>query len=208
MTFNDMQRWLTQRLSGPQPDQLNGDRLESIITPLTPASILAPIVFDPTNPTILLTQRTRHLNKHAGQISFPGGRAEPSDISPEATALRETQEEIGLPPSSVVIVGSLPQYITITGFFITPIVGLVHPGFTLRVDQNEVEEAFEIPLNLVLNQHNYQRHSYNVEGCEGSYLAISYGERFIWGATAAMLMSLCKCIKLENADEQYWQHGN
>lgn len=194
MTFDETLQWLRERLAAPLPPMHRGDRPEQPEGPLTPAAVLAPIVFHDSGPTILLTQRTHHLSKHAGQISFPGGRAEPHDPSPEDTALREAEEEVGLPREHVTLAGRLPEYITITGFRVTPVVGLVRPGFSLQLDVNEVEQAFEVPLAHLLDPLNYQRHPYQIGERSGSYLAVPYGEHFIWGATAAMLMTLSECL--------------
>ena len=122
---------------------------------LVPASVLFGIVLRENGPSVLLTQRTAHLKDHAGQISFPGGRAEPQDASPADTALRETQEEIGLSPSHIEIFGYLPQYYTGTGFVVTPVVGLLTPPFELQPDPFEVAEIFEVPLSFLLDPANH-----------------------------------------------------
>lgn len=157
---------------------------------LTPAAVLFPIVLRDGAKTVLLTQRTAHLKDHAGQISFPGGRVESSDVSPVHTALRETEEEIGLDRRHIDILGFLPEYRTGTGFRVTPVVGIVHPPFELNLDAFEVAEAFEVPLDFLLDPANHQRHSMHYRGALRHYLAMPYGERFIWGATAGMIRSL------------------
>lgn len=157
---------------------------------LTPAAVLVPIVAREGEPTILLTQRTAHLNDHAGQISFPGGRTEPGDPSVEHTALRETEEEIGLARQHVQLLGRLPEYITGTGFRVSPVVGWVEPEFTLALDAFEVAEAFEVPLGFFLDPANHQLKTIMWQGAERSYYAMPYGERYVWGATAGMLRSL------------------
>lgn len=157
---------------------------------LTPASILFPIVLRPGGATVLLTQRTAHLRDHPGQISFPGGRAEPEDLSPAHTALREAEEEVGLLPAHVSIAGYLPEYRTGTGFSITPVVALVTPPFDLRPDAFEVAEVFEVPLAFLLDPANHQQHSMHYRGKQRSYCAMPYGNYFIWGATAGMILSL------------------
>jgi 8-oxo-dGTP pyrophosphatase MutT (NUDIX family) len=157
---------------------------------LTPASVLVPIVNRPSGLTLLLTQRTAHLNDHAGQISFPGGRSEPEDASAEATALRETEEEIGLGRDWVDVLGVLPDYITGTGFRVTPVVGWIEPGFSLSADPFEVAEVFEVPLDFLLDPKNHQLKNAVREGRQRHYYAMPYADRYIWGATAGMLRSL------------------
>lgn len=158
---------------------------------LTPAAVLFPIVVRPEGHTVLLTQRTAHLRDHAGQVSFPGGRVEAGDATPIDTALRETEEEIGLARRHIEILGFLPEYRTGTGFRVMPVVGLVHPPFDLRLDTFEVAEAFEVPLSFLLDTSNHQRHSLHHRGALRHYLAMPYGDYFIWGATAGMIRSLC-----------------
>jgi 8-oxo-dGTP pyrophosphatase MutT (NUDIX family) len=157
---------------------------------LIPAAVLVPIVLRPEGPTVLLTQRTDHLHDHAGQISFPGGRIDPGDASPEAAALRETEEEIGLPAGRIELVGRLDTYIVRTGFVVTPVVGFVVPPFELRLDEFEVAEAFEVPLAFILDRANHERQSRVFEGVERSFHVLRYDNRYIWGATAAMLVNL------------------
>ena len=157
---------------------------------LTPASVLFPIVLRLGEPTVLLTQRTAHLKDHPGQISFPGGRAEPEDQSPAHTALREAEEEVGLLPSHIEIAGYLPEYRTSTGFCVTPVVAVVTPPFDLRPDPFEVAEVFEVPLAFLLDSANHQQHSLHYRGKLRYYYAMPYGDYFIWGATAGMIMSL------------------
>ncbi|MBI1943494.1 MAG: CoA pyrophosphatase [Betaproteobacteria bacterium] len=161
---------------------------------LTPASVLVPIVAREAGPTILFTQRSAHLKDHSGQVSFPGGRAAAGDASPEATALRETLEEIGLAPRHVELLGRLPEYHTRTGFRITPVVGLVMPPFELRADAYEVEEIFEVPLEFLLDPANHQRHSRVWQGELRWFFVMEYGGRRIWGATAGMLVNLYRYL--------------
>lgn len=158
--------------------------------PLTPAAVLVPIVLREEAPTVLLTRRTDHLHHHPGQVSFPGGRVEAHDESPVDTALRETEEEIGLLREKVELLGCLPQYRTGTGFDVTPVVGLVSPPLDLTLDAFEVAEAFEVPLSFLLNRENHRLHSVEVRGVRREYYAMPYGDYFIWGATAGMLVSL------------------
>ena len=161
----------------------------------TPAAVLIPIVERPEGFTILFTQRTADLKSHAGQISFPGGRIEPADRDAAAGALRETTEEIGLAESFIEVLGRLDPYVTVTGYEITPVVGAVTPPFTLKPDPVEVADIFEVPLAFLLDPANHQRHSRVIsEGVARAYYAIPYGDRYIWGATAGMLINLYEVL--------------
>ncbi len=166
---------------------------------LSAASVLVPLVQRPDGLRVLLTQRTHHLRDHAGQISFPGGRVEKDDADATATALREAEEEVGLPRSAVEVIGQLPHYLTVTKYVVTPVVALVHPPFTLRVDSFEVAEAFEVPLSFLMAPAHHQRHEVELQGLRRQFLSMPWegtgveGEPrryFIWGATAAMLRNL------------------
>jgi 8-oxo-dGTP pyrophosphatase MutT (NUDIX family) len=167
------------------------------------ASVLVPLV-QRDELTVLLTQRTEHLTDHAGQISFPGGRAEPEDADEVATALREAQEEIGLEPSVVEVLGRLPIYTTGTGFIVTPVVGLLPPDQPLAPDPNEVAEVFEVPLSFLMNPAHHRRHQVEVQGARREFFSMPWHgpghghdhERryFIWGATAAMLRNLYRFL--------------
>ena len=157
---------------------------------LTPAAVLFPIVLRETGHTVLLTQRTAHLRDHAGQVSFPGGRVEECDLTPMDTALRETEEEIGLSRERIDILGFLPEYRTGTGFRVTPVVALVRPPFDLQPDPFEVAEIFEVPLAFLINPANHEQHSLHYRGALRTYFAMPYGDYFIWGATAGMIRSL------------------
>lgn len=154
------------------------------------ASVLVAIVDRALEPTVLFTQRTAHLKNHSGQISFPGGRAEASDGSAERTALRETWEEVGLPGERVELLGRLSEYHTRTGYRITPVVGIVRLPLALNPDTNEVAEVFEVPLAFLLDERNHQRHSREFEGQQRHFFAIPFEDRYIWGATAGMLVNL------------------
>jgi 8-oxo-dGTP pyrophosphatase MutT (NUDIX family) len=158
--------------------------------PLTPAAVLFPIVQRADGYTVLLTQRTAHLKDHPGQISFPGGRVEPEDTSAIHTALRETEEEIGLSRACIEVLGFLPEYRTGTGFQVTPVVALLRPPFDLLPDPFEVAEVFEVPLSFLLDTENHKRHAIHHRGALREYFAMSYGDYFIWGATAGMIRSL------------------
>lgn len=160
---------------------------------LMPAAVLVPLVERPAGYTVLLTQRTAHLEHHPGQISFPGGRAEEEDTGPIDTALREAEEEIGLQRRHVVeIAGFLDLYQTVTGFLVTPVVGFVTPPFELTLDAFEVAEAFEVPLTFIMEPKHHERHSMLYKGEQRSYYVIPYENRFIWGATAAMLVGFAR----------------
>jgi 8-oxo-dGTP pyrophosphatase MutT (NUDIX family) len=163
--------------------------------PLTSAATLVPIIDRPGELTLLLTQRTDHLNDHPGQISFPGGRMEAGDESPLATALRETEEEIGLAREFVSVAGYLDAYATGTGFLVTPVVGLVSPGFSLAPDTFEVAEVFEVPLEYLLDARNYRREELQVRTGKRWFYVIEYERRYIWGATAGMLMNLSQKLR-------------
>src|SRR6185312_15033189 len=151
------------------------------------AAVLLPIILR-DQPTILFTQRTAHLARHSGQVSFPGGRSEASDLSPLETALRETREETGIDASFVSVAGYLPRYRTGTGFDISPVVGVLSEGFTLAPDPNEVAEAFESPLSFFLDPVNRRRETRIWGGRERSFYVFTPEGRTIWGATAAILV--------------------
>ncbi len=162
---------------------------------VTEAAVLVPLVNHDGAVTVMFTQRTAHLNDHAGQICFPGGRVESGDSGREDTALRETEEEVGLQRARVSLLGRLPDYEIPSGFRITPVVGWVEPPFTLKPDAFEVEEVFEAPLEYFLDPANYQRRQYHFRGRHRHYMAIPYEGRYIWGATAGMLYSLCRMLR-------------
>ena len=164
---------------------------------LKPAGVLVPIVNRPDGPTILLTQRTAHLKKHAGQISFPGGGWEVQDPHLEATALRETEEEIGLHQRHIEVLGQLSLYETSTAYGVTPVVGWVEPPFNLTVDPFEVAEAFEVPLGWIMQRENHQTESRVRDGRRRHYYVLPYEGRFIWGATAGMLVNLVDVLEGE-----------
>jgi 8-oxo-dGTP pyrophosphatase MutT (NUDIX family) len=164
---------------------------------LVPAAVLMPIVLREPSPTVLFTQRASALKHHAGQISFPGGRLETSDSSPIAAALREAQEEVGLDPAFVTVIGFLPDHIIGTGFRVTPVVAFVRPGFSLTPDAREVEETFEVPLDYLFDPANFRprMRQYVPDLPPVQLNDIPVGERNIWGATAGMLMSLYRLCK-------------
>ncbi|HEX7935022.1 MAG TPA: CoA pyrophosphatase [Paraburkholderia sp.] len=175
------------------------------------ASVLIPLVIRANGLTVLLTQRADHLNDHAGQVSFPGGRQELFDADATATALREAQEEVGLAPSRVEVLGALPDYLTGTGFCVTPVIGLVHPPFALKADALEVAEVFEVPLAFLMNPAHHEERVFRYEGGERRFFAMPYprgasleaaekgvsstgSHYFIWGATASMLRNFYRFL--------------
>ncbi|HEY5719098.1 MAG TPA: CoA pyrophosphatase [Gammaproteobacteria bacterium] len=161
----------------------------------TPAAVLVPLVERAEGMTVLLTLRTDHLNDHAGQVSFPGGRVEPGDADLLDTALRETEEEIGIERSFVEVIGTLDPYETMTGFRITPVVAFVRPGFALELDEFEVAEAFEIPLPLALDSAKYARRARVHLGERRQFYVLEHDRHFIWGATAGILFNLCRRLE-------------
>jgi 8-oxo-dGTP pyrophosphatase MutT (NUDIX family) len=163
-----------------------------------PAAVLVPILNRDPGPTLLFTQRTAHLHDHAGQISFPGGRVDEGDADRIATALREAEEETGLPQERIEILGLLPDYDIMTGFRVTPVVGWVQSPVDLRPDPFEVAEVFEVPLSFFLDPTNHQRLSRVVNGITRQFYAMPFGERYIWGATAGMLYSLYQAISADH----------
>ena len=188
---------LRERFAGrtlPATSIYGDDDAGRLAAAVTPASVLVPIVTHGAGLTVLFTQRTTHLRAHSGQVSFPGGRAEPEDASPEFTALRETQEEIGLPPERVEVLARMPEYLTRTGYRVTPVVGLVVPPLELVPDPREVEEVFEVPLAFLLDPANHQRETRELAGKTVGFWVMQYERHRIWGATAGMLMNLYRML--------------
>jgi 8-oxo-dGTP pyrophosphatase MutT (NUDIX family) len=182
----------------PLEDLLTADDLEkqrdAAQALMRPASVLLLIVNHASGPTVLFTQRTTHLPAHAGQISFPGGRREEGDPDPISTALRESHEEVGLDPERVEVLGRLPEYNTSTGFRVTPIVGWVEPPLQLKPDPEEVADVFEVPLQFLLDAGNHRHESAFYRGRMRNYWALPFGSRFIWGATAGMLVTFQRIL--------------
>jgi 8-oxo-dGTP pyrophosphatase MutT (NUDIX family) len=176
--------------SGAWPEDLRRKMCEN----LKPAGILIPIIERADSLSVLLTQRSADLANHAGQISFPGGRMESADADITRTALRETHEEVGIRPDQVDVAGYLPPMLTVTGYAVTPIVGLVQAGFTLTLDENEVEFAFEVPLPFLLDSKNQQSCHRELRGVIVPIVEFNYGSRRIWGATANILVEFRKII--------------
>jgi len=165
--------------------------------PMMHASVLIPIIMR-EQPSLLLTQRTQHLSTHSGQIAFPGGKQDAADVDAVATALREAQEEVGLGPGWVQVLGTLPHYVTGSAFIITPVVALVQPGCKLRPNVNEVADIFEVPLEFLMNPAHHRRHVFEAEGLRREWFSMPYQdgntERFIWGATAGMLRNFYRML--------------
>lgn len=186
---------------GPQEVVLRDDvdmdlAAEPATAPPLRASVLLPIVFR-AEPTLLFTRRTATLARHSGQVSFPGGRSEPHDVSPLQTALRETFEETGIAPGHVSVAGYLDRYLTGTGFDIQPVVGLLDPGFALAPDPREVDEVFEVPLAFLLDPRNRRRESREIAGRQRRFYAFTHDGHEIWGATAAIIVNLAERLTPE-----------
>jgi 8-oxo-dGTP pyrophosphatase MutT (NUDIX family) len=190
--------WLRARLADPPrwEPELPEDLRERFPS-LRRAAVLVPIVERPPGLTVLLTQRTAHLSSHPGQVSFPGGGVEQDDASPVETALRETEEEIGLDRRHIEIIGELPEHVTASGYLVQPVVGLVRPPFELTAESNEVAEIFEVPLAFLMDGMNHQRMSFELPNGDGrrSFYAMPYERFFIWGATAGMLRNLFHLLR-------------
>jgi 8-oxo-dGTP pyrophosphatase MutT (NUDIX family) len=205
---SDLRRLIADRLAGSLP---GGDPAFSLTAGMTPeqtavvrrnlpqsynqAAVLIPLVDRRDGLTVLLTQRAPHLTNHAGQISFPGGRIEAMDDGPLAAALRESREEIGLDPAKVTLAGYLQDHLVITGFRVTPVVGFVSSDLDLTLDRTEVDEAFEVPLSFVLDRSNHRPRERTFAGVTFQTYDIPYANRNIWGATAAMLVSLVRLLE-------------
>jgi 8-oxo-dGTP pyrophosphatase MutT (NUDIX family) len=191
--FRVSEAWLRGRFVEPRavaPVTHGDGRLLHERQPLRDAAVLVPVICHGDELTVLFTRRTAHLYDHAGQISFPGGRAEPGDGSAAQTALRETEEEIGLAPERVEVLGSLSEYVTVTGYRVTPVVGLIRPPLQLKLDEFEVAETFEVPLPFLLDPANHVQNSVVQLGRDRRYYAMPYRQHYIWGATAGMVMNL------------------
>jgi 8-oxo-dGTP pyrophosphatase MutT (NUDIX family) len=192
----DIPAGLTDASVVPPSGDQGTDRMLQIVAreqPIRPAAVLIAVV-EHAQPTVLLTQRAAHLNDHAGQISFPGGKIDATDASPLDAALREAEEEIGLSRQFIDPIGYLDLYATGFGFRILPTVARVKPGFRLRINEAEVDDAFEVPLAFLMNPANHQVHSKEFRGMARSYYAMPFEERYIWGATAGILRVLYERI--------------
>jgi 8-oxo-dGTP pyrophosphatase MutT (NUDIX family) len=190
----ELRRRLASR-SAPEFSIFGDDGTEGREAASTAAAVLIPVVAHPEGLTVLFTQRTTHLKSHAGQVSFPGGRAEPGDASAEFTALREAAEEIGLAADRVEIMGRLPDYRTRTGFRVTPVIGVIRPPLALAPDPREVEAVFEVPLDFLLDERNRSRRTRELQGLTVGFYVYEYRGHVIWGATAGMLVNLHKMLE-------------
>ena len=185
---------LNSNVPGSYRDDGNAVEIFGLTGPLTPAAVLVALIERSAGMTVLLTRRTESLSSHGGQISFPGGRVEQDDGAPMRTALREAEEEIGLAPSHVEILGRLANYVVGTGYRITPVVGFVDPAQRFVRDEREVAEIFEVPLDIVMERKNYHREHMRVKNIDRSYYVLPYGGYRIWGATASILANLCDTL--------------
>lgn len=190
---------LRERFACPSPWQpeLSRDSRRFVDRPLRQAAVLVPIVLR-TSPTVLLTRRTDHLASHSGQVAFPGGKVDEADADAAAAALREAEEEVGLAPERVEVLGLLPDYLTGSAYRITPVVGLVRPDAVLRPNPQEVAELFEVPLAFLMDPRHHRRHAFEFEGQRREWYSMPFDdggrERFIWGATAGMLRNFYRLL--------------
>lgn len=190
--------WLASRLAKALDlPQEQGRPEQAVIEPeqAIAAAVLVPLIRRDVGLNVLFTRRTTHLADHAGQISFPGGRVESADVSRKETALREAEEEIGLPRDQVDVLGVLPDYFVVTGFRITPVVGWIEAPFPVRLDSFEVADVFEVPLEFFLDPANHQIHSTIYKGEPRQYYSMPYAGHYIWGATAGILLNLCQALR-------------
>jgi 8-oxo-dGTP pyrophosphatase MutT (NUDIX family) len=196
---SSQKEWLRQRLAHPLSPRAtglsDGFRFPGRERTATPAAVLVPIVNRPDGLMVLLTLRSVGLPEHAGQISFPGGRVEPDDASVAQAALREAKEEVGLLAERVAILGELTAYETVTGYRVTPVIGWVEPPFELTLDPIEVADVFEAPLAFLVDEQNRRRQFRMFGETRVEFWAIPYGERYIWGATAAMILILERTLR-------------
>ena len=196
MTLADLRVLLAAIAAEPvSPATLHGDDVQAKLakSPI-PAAVLVPVVFG-ENPGILLTKRTAHLTAHAGQVSFPGGRIDPEDSGPEAAALREAREEIGLDPASVEVLGRMADHVTGTGYRITPVLGIVPAGLIYRLSAHEVDSIFELPISVVLDPDAPRLQRQHVDGRWREYWVWPHPDHYIWGATAAILVRLAEKLR-------------
>ena len=177
-------------------DEYGDHRLNPELRPLfvhdrlRDAAVLIPVVDRGDEASVLLTKRTEKLRRHSGQIAFPGGRLDPTDPTPEFAALRETQEEIGLSPEFIDVVGRMPDYVSGSGFRIAPVLSVVRPGFLLTINEDEVDDAFEVPLSFLMDPANHNRGSRVWDDRERFFYSMPFGDRNIWGVTAGIIRTL------------------
>lgn len=188
LSVENLKQWLRQARN------CDIERSEYENQSLTPAAVLVPLIVRDSGITVLLTQRTAHLHNHAGQISFPGGGIDPGDADHIAGALREAEEEVGLLPTQIEVIATLPSYCTGTGFRIDPVVGLVTPPLNLKLDDFEVADVFEVPFNFLIDEANWRRDSLEFEGKQRQFWAMPWRDRYIWGVTAGMIVNLKRCL--------------
>lgn len=186
---------LLQTGVGSSDFDLNPDTVLPVGRKLRPAGVLAPIIEDERGLSLLLTKRSAALKHHPGQIAFPGGKQDEGDVDVIAAALREADEEIGLPPENVEVLGTLPRHETVTSFDVTPVIGFVKAPFDVRPEPGEVDEVFSVPLDHVLNPDNYLIQSRRWRGQMRHYFVVPYGPYYIWGATARMLRAWTEIIQ-------------
>ena len=196
MTPAELRTRLVEIAAEPRgTEPIFGDEvLLGLSKPLVPAAVLVAVVLD-EEPSILLTKRTSHLTAHPGQVSFPGGRIDPEDDGPEAAALREAQEEIGLDAAAVEVLGRLTDHITGTGYRITPVLSVIPPALTYDLSPHEVESIFELPMRVVLDPDAPRRQRQHVKGVWRDYWVWPHPDHFIWGATAAILVQLAQRLR-------------
>ncbi len=201
MTEDELRARLAVIMTEPLPgDVAHGDDILQILDrPPVPAAVLVPVILGPS-PGILLTKRNAQLNKHGGQVSFPGGRIDPTDADAEAAALREAEEEIALGRMHVEVLGRLADYVTGTGYRITPVLGLLPPGLDLRPAPEEVEAVFELPIEVLLDPHAPKRQRHHVRGVWREYWVWPHPDHYIWGATAAILVHLAQKLRAVGPD--------
>jgi 8-oxo-dGTP pyrophosphatase MutT (NUDIX family) len=190
--IDDIARVLARLAAGSSDFDLNGDSARPAAPVLRPAAVLVALASRPSGLSVILTKRASHLAHHPGQISFPGGKVDAGDPSPAATALREAQEEIGLNPATVSILGHMPDHETVTGFRMTPVVGVVQDAPALRIDRAEVDEAFFVPFAFLRNLTHYRIESRQWRGQPRYFYTCPYGPYYIWGATARVLYALAR----------------
>ena len=196
MTAAELRARLTAIVAEPLPGEVahGDDVLEVLDRPPVPAAVLVPVILGPT-PGILLTKRNAHLNQHAGQVSVPGGRIDTDDEDAEAAALREAEEEIALDRAQVEVLGRMADYVTGTGYRITPVLGLLPPGLALRPAPEEVEAVFELPIGVLLDPDAPRRQRHHVRGIWREYWVWPHPDHYIWGATAAILVHLAQKLR-------------